>query len=286
MSAGSALSGVTRPVALVTGCSSGIGLCTVPTLVRSGFHVVATVRDLSRRSALDQVTNEHVTVMRLDVLDPATINECVTAVLHATGRIDVLVNNAGRVWPNFAEEAPLAEWRATFDTNLFGQIAVTNAVLPSMRARRRGRIVMISSVGGRVPTPGLGVYCSSKFALEGYSETLRLELRRSGVTVSLVEPGSYRTPMYDTPLLTAPAPEGSPYADDFARLRAAYRDYVDNHLRDPQEVADVVAAAATRSRYPFRRPVGADAWVKLALRAALPWAAYEKVARWLVGLRP
>ncbi|HEY6492889.1 MAG TPA: SDR family NAD(P)-dependent oxidoreductase [Trebonia sp.] len=286
MSQGTLPSDATRPVALVTGSSSGIGLLTAAALARSGFHVVATMRDPSRRAALDQVVSEHVSVMRLDVLAQDTIEDCVASVLDATGRIDVLVNNAGAVWPNFVEEAPLAEWRATFDTNLFGQIAVTNAVLPSMRARKSGRIVMVSSVGGRVPTPGLGVYCSSKFALEAYAETLRLELRRSGVTVTLVEPGSYRTAMYDTPMLTAPVPEGSPYAEDFVRLRAAYVDYIANHLRDPQEVADVIVAAATRSRYPFRRPVGTDAWIKLALRAALPWNAYERVARWLVGLRP
>lgn len=280
-------SGITRPVALITGCSSGIGLRAVPALVRHGFHVVATVRDLVRRAALDKVADEHVTVLPLDVCKPDTINDCVATVLDATGHIDVLVNNAGVGPPNFVEEAPLAQWRSVFETNLFGQVAVTNAVLPTMRARGHGRVVMISSVGGRVPTPMLGVYCASKFALEGYAETLRLELRRSGVRVALVEPGSYRTNIYDTPMLTDPFPADSPYAADFARLRRFYRAYIANHLRDPDEVAEVIAAAATtRWGQRLRYPVGTDAWLKLALRAVLPWPVYERATRRLIGLLP
>ncbi|CAI7973573.1 putative Uncharacterized oxidoreductase YusZ [Frankia sp. Hr75.2] len=275
-----------RPVALVTGCSSGIGVRCVPALVRRGFHVVATLRDLGRRAALDEVTNEHVTVLRLDVTDQRTIDEAVAAVLAAIGRIDVLVNNAGTAPPNFVEEAPLAQWRSVFETNLFGQVAVTNAVLPTMRAQGRGRVVMISSVGGRVPTPLLGVYCASKFALEGYTETLRLELRHSGIDVALVEPGSYRTRIYDTPLLHAPVPVESHYVDDFVRLRAFYSEYIAHHLRDPDEVAKLVAALAARPRRRLRHPVGTDAWIKIALHTLLPWPAYERLTRRLIGLRP
>ncbi|WP_018500903.1 SDR family NAD(P)-dependent oxidoreductase [Parafrankia discariae] len=275
-----------RPVALVTGCSSGIGLRSVPALVRRGFHVVATLRDLDRRGALDKVADEHVTVLRVDVTDQRTIDETVAAVLAATGRIDVLVNNAGTAPPNFVEEAPLAQWRSVFETNLFGQVAMTNAVLPAMRARGRGRVVMVSSVGGRAPTPMLGVYCASKFALEGYAETLRLELRHSGIDVVLVEPGSYRTAIYDTPLLDAPVPVESPYADDFVRLRAFYGEYIAHHLRDPDEVAELVATLAARPRRRLRHPVGTDAWIKLALHALLPWPAYERLTRRLIGLRP
>jgi NAD(P)-dependent dehydrogenase (short-subunit alcohol dehydrogenase family) len=283
-------SDITRPVALVTGCSSGIGLRTVPALVRRGFHVVATMRDPARRAALDAALDEvaaaHVTVLPLNVLVQSTIDDCVGTVLAAAGRIDVLVNNAGVAPPNFVEEAPLAEWRAVFETNLFGQVAVTNAVLPTMRAARRGEVVMVSSVGARASTPMLGVYCASKFALEGYAETLRLELRRSGVSVSLVEPGSYRTSIYDSPMLTAPVPVDSPYVDDFIRLRQFYANYIANELRDPDEVANLIAALATKRGRRLRYPVGTDAWIKLALHSVLPWPVYERVVRRVIGLRP
>jgi NAD(P)-dependent dehydrogenase (short-subunit alcohol dehydrogenase family) len=273
-----------RPVALVTGCSTGIGLRTVPVLVRGGFHVVATMRDLSRRTALDKAVTEHVTVLPLDVLRQSTIDECVGAVLAAAGRIDVLVNNAGIAPPNFAEEAPLDEWRRTFETNLFGQVAVTNAVLPPMRAAGRGRVVMVSSIGGRVPTPLLGVYCASKFALEGYAETLQLELKPSGISVSLIEPGAFKTDIYDHPMLYEPFPDSSPYAGDFARLRAFYSDYIANHLADPALVAETIGRAAASRRPRLRYPVGTDAWLKLGLRAALPQSMYERMTRKLVGL--
>jgi NAD(P)-dependent dehydrogenase (short-subunit alcohol dehydrogenase family) len=275
-----------RPVALVTGCSSGIGLCAVPTLVRRGFHVVATMRDLSRRAALDEVVDEHVTVLPLDVLRQNTIDDCVGTVLDTFGRIDVLVNNAGIAGPNFVEEAPLAQWREVFETNVFGQAAVTNAVLPSMRARNKGRVVMVSSLGGRVPTPMLGVYCSSKFALEGYAETLRLELRRTGVNVSLIEPGAFRTDMWNSPVLYQPVPTDSPYAADFARLQAFYRDCAVKDLGDPVRVAEVIADVAAGRKRRLRYPVGTDAWMEIALRAVLPWAVYERVARKLVSLKP
>jgi NAD(P)-dependent dehydrogenase (short-subunit alcohol dehydrogenase family) len=273
-----------RPLALVTGCSSGIGLRTVPKLVRRGFHVVATMRDADRRTRPRELAGEHVSVLPLDIRSGDSVRECVGTVTDATGRIDVLVNNAGIAPPNFAEEAPLSQWRDVFETNVFGQVAVTNAVLPAMRAAGRGRVVMVSSLGGRVPTPLLGVYCSSKFAIEGYAETLRLELRRSGIRVVLVEPGAFRTGMWHSPMLDADFPQFSSYAGDFARLRTFYTDYIAHHLGDPDRVARVVARVATGRTSRLRHPVGVDAWTQIALRAVLPWAVYERVARALVGL--
>ncbi|RNG34167.1 SDR family NAD(P)-dependent oxidoreductase [Streptomyces botrytidirepellens] len=276
--------GLNRPLALVTGCSSGIGLRTVPALVRRGFHVVATMRDAERRARPGELTGEHVTVLPLDIRSAESVRGCVGTVLDMAGRIDVLVNNAGIAPPNFAEEAPLSQWREVFETNVFGHVSVTNAVLPSMRAAGRGRVVMVSSLSGRVPTPLLGVYCASKFAIEGYAETLRLELRSTGVRVALVEPGAFRTGIWDSPMLAADFPQSSDYARDFARLRAFYTDYIAHHLGNPDRVAKAVARVATGRTSRLRHPVGADAWTQIALRAVLPWAAYERVARALVGL--
>lgn len=273
-----------RPVALVTGCSSGIGLRTVPALVDKGFHVVATMRDAGRRACPPELSGAHVSVLPLDVRSADSVQECVDTVLETAGRIDVLVNNAGIAPPNFVEEAPLPEWREVFETNVFGHVTVTNAVLPAMRRAGRGRVVMVSSLSGRVPTPLLGVYSASKFAVEGYAETLRLELRGTGIRVALVEPGAFRTDMWHSPMLDADFPESSAYAADFARLRAFYRDYIEHHLGDPGRVARTVARVAAGRGGRLRYPVGTDAWTQIALRAALPWAVYERVARALVGL--
>lgn len=274
-----------RPVALVTGCSSGIGLRTVPALSDRGFHVVATMRNAGGRTRPPELEGEHVSVLPLDVRSAGSVRDCVDTVLGTAGRIDVLVNNAGIAPPNFVEEAPLPEWHEVFETNLFGQVTVTNAVLPAMRHAGRGRVVMVSSLSGRVPTPLLGVYSASKSAVESYAETLRLELRGTGVRVALIEPGAFRTGMWHSPMLDADFPRTSPYAGDFARLRAFYRDYIDHHLGDPDRVARAVArVAAGRGGRRLRHPVGADARTQIALRAALPWAVYERLARTLVGL--
>ncbi|WP_082772232.1 SDR family NAD(P)-dependent oxidoreductase [Actinoplanes sp. TFC3] len=280
-----------RPVALVTGCSSGIGLRAVVALVRRGFHVTATMRDLSRRKDLDAAVEEvqgaeYVAVRQLDVLDQASIDSCVAGVLAQHGRIDVLVNNAGIGPPHFVEEATLADWRAVFETNLFGQIAVTNAVLPALRAQGGGRVVMLSSIGVRVPSPMLGVYSASKAALEGYAETLRLEAKPFGVRVYLLQPGAYRTEIYNSPLLTAPVPTGSAYADQFRDLQKFYVGYLTTSLRDPDEVAAAIVRAAVGRKRRLRYPVGIDAWIKLALRTALPWWYFERLVRKAVGLHP
>lgn len=264
-----------RPRALVTGCSSGFGALLVPALVRRGFQVVATARDPARVAG-----GEHVTVTRLDVLDPRTI----TAAVAAAGPVDVLVNNAGVARPNFLEEAPEQEWQETFATNLFGQAAVSNAVLPSMRERGRGRIIMMGSVGGRVPDLGLGVYSASKAALACYAQTLRMELRRTGVRVHLIEPGAFATNIYASPVLRTEPDPASGYASDSRRLRAFYRTHVDHGLANPARVVEVVAQVAAGRDGRFRHLVGADARAKAVLGAVLPMRAYERLARVLVGL--
>lgn len=189
-------------VALVTGSSSGIGLLTTVELARAGFRVVASMRDLGRRQRLDEAAAaagvaKDIDVRRLDVTEFDRIPEFVSQLDRDYGRLDVLVNNAGFAVAGFAEDLLLEELRQQFETNFFGAVSVAKAVLPIMRRQRSGHIIMVSSIGGRISAPVIGAYDSSKFALEGWSESLRIETRSLGIRVVLVEPGSYQTDIWE-----------------------------------------------------------------------------------------
>ena len=173
--------------AIVTGASSGIGRASAETLARAGFIVFGT----SRRPASNGP--DGVTMLTCDVTEDASVNALVSSVLSKTGRIDVLINNAGVGLLGGAEESSIAQVQALFDVNLFGVMRVTNAVLPSMRERRQGRIINISSVLGLIPAPYSARYAATKHALEGYSESLDHEIRSFGIRVALIEPAYTRS---------------------------------------------------------------------------------------------
>src|SRR3954471_12967889 len=187
----------TEQVALVTGASSGIGEAAARELVAAGFTVYGT-----RRKAVAGDQRDGVTFLPLDVTDDTSVAGAVGEVLARSGRIDVLVNNAGFGVTGAAEESSVEQARALFETNVFGLMRVTRAVLPVMRAQGRGRIVNVSSVVGLIPVPFMSLYSSSKHALEGYSESLDHEVREHGVRVLLVEPGFTNT-AFDANLATA-----------------------------------------------------------------------------------
>jgi NAD(P)-dependent dehydrogenase (short-subunit alcohol dehydrogenase family) len=178
----------TRPVALVTGASSGIGKAAALALVEAGFDVVGTSRDTSRATPLDGVT-----LLDLDVASNASVTAAVAQVIERFGRIDVLVNNAGIGSIGAAEETSVAQAQAVFDINVFGVMRMVKEVLPHMRARGRGRIINLLSVQGFIPAPYMAVYGASKHAIEGYSQSLDHEVREYGVRSLLVEPAYTRT---------------------------------------------------------------------------------------------
>src|SRR5947209_10083990 len=178
----------TGRVALVTGASSGIGEAAARALVSAGFTVYGT----SRRATAGEKRGE-VVFLPLDVTDDESVSDVVREVLDRSGRIDVLVNNAGLGVAGAAEESSLEQARALFDTNLFGAIRMTRAVLPHMREQRSGRIINVSSIVCLIPVPYMALYAASKHALEGYSESIDHEVREHGVRVLLVEPGFTKT---------------------------------------------------------------------------------------------
>jgi len=189
-----------QPIVLVTGSSSGFGMLSVIELAKNGFYVIATLREMNRDGDLRKLIEKHrlndsIMLHNLDVTSSESI-EGIKKLISKMGRIDILINNAGYAGAGFAEEVPLDEYRKQFETNLFGVIAVTQAVLPMMRKQRRGKIINMSSISGLTAFPGLSPYVSSKYALEGFSESLRLEVKPFGIDVVLIEPGSYQTKIW------------------------------------------------------------------------------------------
>jgi NAD(P)-dependent dehydrogenase (short-subunit alcohol dehydrogenase family) len=276
-----------RGAALITGASSGFGLLSAIELARHGFRVFGSMRDLSRQEPLLAAAAEvgvSVETVELDVTSAASIERAVAEVHARAGAIDLLVNNAGIGVIAAFEDTSDAELRAIFETNVFGLAAVARAVIPGMRARRRGRIVNVASVGGRIGSPGVAAYSASKFAVEGLSEVLSLELAPFGIDVAIVEPGFFRTEMVGpakrtmTPRAADPA---SPYHARCAAIDAFMQHAFDHGGPDPRDVARTIARAATDRRPRLRYPVGGDARLFFLLKRLLPARGFERVSEWL-----
>ena len=268
-------------VVVITGASSGFGLLTAVEFAKAGFHVVASMRDLTRRGPLDAAFRvagiEHtVDVRTLDVAQFDSIPSFVSGVVRDHGRVDVLVNNAGFAVAGFAEDIKLEELRLQFETNFFGAVAMTKAVLPVMRQQRSGHIIQISSIGGLQGSMTVSSYSASKHALEGWSESLRLEVNPLGIRVVLVEPGAF-----DTGIWTRGARMGqeavkdtSPNYQRSLRMRAAIQKIP---KADPGVVARKIVQIAQDPNPKLRYLVGRDAKIQLALKRLLPWKTFEKI---------
>ena len=264
--------------ALVTGASSGFGLLAAVELARQGYRVFGTMRSPAKRGALEKACLEalvKVEVMQLDVTRQQSIDACLFELRMKAGRLDVLVNNAGIALGGYFEDQSDAEVREQFDTNVFGLMAMTRAALPLMREQGHGRIVNVSSIGGRVGTPGLAPYCATKFAVEGFSEALHHELGGDGIEVTLVEPGTFPTDIFFGNRRTAVAAtreDGPRRARFVAGERAVYDDMLQRNP-DPKRVGEGIARAACEKNPKLRYPVGTDAqtatWAMRLLPARL-----------------
>ncbi|OAI03372.1 oxidoreductase [Methylomonas methanica] len=256
-------------VALITGASSGIGLVTAKALQQAGYRVFGTSRKASASIA-------GITMLTCDVTDDASVKNMVAEVLKQAGRIDLLVNNAGIGLLGGAEESSTAQAQALFDVNLFGITRVTNAVLPTMRNQRKGRIVNVSSVLGLIPSPYNALYAATKHAVEGYSESLDHELRTFGIRVVLVEPGFTRTSFEES--LTRPDQPLGVYDSVRAGMATLMRNGV-NAGDAPEVVADTVLKAATAAVPRRRYTAGKQASQVRFLRRFLPEALVDKSLR-------
>lgn len=268
-------------IVLITGASSGFGLLTSVEFAKAGFRVVSTMRDLGRRQRLDVAASaagvtDKIDIRALDITDFPAITNVVDTVARDYGRIDVLVNNAGFPVAGFAEDIKLEELRLQFETNFFGTVAMTKAVLPTMRKQQSGHIIQISSIVGLLGSFTVSSYSASKHALEGWSETLRLELNALGIKVVLVEPGAF-----DTGIWTLGARMGeetkkstSPNFQRSLRMREVIQKI---KRADPIVVAREIVAIAQNPNPKLRYIVGRDANIQLALKRLLPWKNYEKM---------
>jgi len=258
---------------LITGCSSGIGLSVAENLKSRGWRVFASARkpqDVARLSA------QGFEALRLDVCDPASMERALAILLTLTGgRLDALVNNAGIAVPGAVEDLSRDSLQRQFDTNVFGLTDLTRRILPVMRRQGRGRIVMISSILGRVAVPWRGAYTASKFALEGLSDTLRLELRGSGIQVALVNPGPVKSRFRDNSLKNFDAlvdAAASVHAGKYAQLRSETGARKDDQAftADPGAVAAKVAHALESRRPKTRYYVTLPAYLLATARCVLP----------------
>jgi NAD(P)-dependent dehydrogenase (short-subunit alcohol dehydrogenase family) len=239
----------------ITGASSGFGQAIAAAALDRGDRVVATAR---RTDALEQLDGERVLPVALDVTRPEDREAAVRQAVERFGRIDVLVNNAGRTQVGAVEETTDDELRALFELHFFGPAALTRLVLPLMRRQGGGAIVQMSSVGGQVTAPGFGAYCATKFALEGLTQTLRDEVAGFGIHTLIVEPGAFRTGLF-RPGAAYESAEMPEYAETVGPTRAYVRD---NHLAqagDPAKAAEAIIAALDADEPPLRLVLGADA---------------------------
>lgn len=263
-------------VAVVTGASSGIGKATAIELARAGFEVWAGAR---RTARMEELGEHGIRVLPLDVTDDDSMVFFVQTVLAGAGRIDVLVNNAGKGGYGAVEDLPLEQGRAQFEVNLFGMARMVQLVVPTMREQRSGRIVNISSIGARIYEPFAAWYHASKFALEGFSDSLRLELRPFGIDVSIVEPGVVNSEWNAVARKDfIKVSKGGAY-EKSARRMARVLALADRRGigSDPSVVAETVVAACLATRPRTRYAVGAAARAAVAARRVLPDKAMDAV---------
>jgi len=273
---------------LITGTSSGFGLVSSVELARRGWQTFATMRNLDKRQPLEAAAAragaaQNLIVEQLDVTQASSIDRAVNTILaRSDGRLDALVHNAGIAVAGAFEDLPDADVRRVMETNFFGVLNLTRALLPTFRRQRHGRIVIVSSNSAFFGEPANSVYCASKFAVEGWAESLAFEVEPFGVAVVLVEPGPYRTEIWDSSPRVKP-PE-SAYRPFMEQIERAMEKYIATHLRDPQEVADVILQALESPHPRFRYPVSSEARVGHFLRGKIPSRLMRRTVQRYLGV--
>ena len=262
---------------LITGCSTGIGRATAERLAGSGLTVYATARNLD---SIEDLKSSGCRTLALDVTDEESMRAGVAAVEEAEGSVGALVNNAGYSQSGAVETIPMDELRRQFETNVFGLVRMCQLVLPGMRKAGRGRIVNVSSMGGKLVFPGGGAYHGTKFAVEAISDAMRFEERGFGVHVSIIEPGLIRTSFGETAVGSVPHEDG-PYADFNTAVAANTAQVYDGPLAKlgagPDAVAKAIEKAITSRRPRTRYPVTASARFFMVQHAVLPDRAWDRV---------
>lgn len=267
---------------LITGTSSGIGRATVLEFQRRGWNVIATMRTPEKETELGSLSNVFLTP--LDVTNEASIHAAIQAGIARFGSIDVVVNNAGYGLSGVFEGVTAEQIRRQFDTNVFGVMAVTRAILPYFRQRKAGTIVNVSSMGGRITFPLYSVYHSSKWAVEGFTESLQYELEPLGIRLKLVEPGAIQTDFYTRSNDSGSMDNHPNYAPHVAGPIALMNETGAN-AASPEIVAKTIYKAATSTGSSLRFPVGSDAKALILLRGLIPTDMFRALIRFAVMSR-
>jgi len=269
-----------RQVALITGCSSGIGYETSLALARSGFCTYAGVRNTKNSDILEKkIAKEKLdlNILQLDVNDKSSIDNAINRIKTEEKRIDVLINNAGYGLVGFFEELGLDEIRKQFETNFFGVLNVTKKVIPIMREQKSGTIINLSSGAGQVGFPGISAYVSTKFAIEGFSESLMYELFPFGIRVIIIEPGVIKTNFFNNCIVSdKSSKKGSLYSNSLKKIQNNI-ELMQEHATPPIEVAKVILQALKSDEPKQRYVVGNDAVMILEAKRSLSDIEFKKM---------
>ncbi len=269
-----------QKVAVVTGSSSGIGYETALALARNGFSTYATMRNLEKAKSISDIAkkeNLSLYTIKLDVTDEKSVNNAIKTIKSDAGRIDVLVNNAGYGLVGSIEDLSMSEIKAQYETNVFGLIRVTQAVLPIMREQKSGTIVNISSIGGKIALPLSSPYIGTKFAVEGLSESIAYDLEQFGIKVIIIEPGAIKT-NFDTGMIVAQKSQNSssPYYSAMQKFESTLSSIVKNGS-PPSKVAEVILDAINAPSPNLRYTAGDDAAFLAQKRKELPDLEFQKL---------
>jgi NAD(P)-dependent dehydrogenase (short-subunit alcohol dehydrogenase family) len=269
-------------VAVVTGSSSGIGLAASLALAKNGYLTYATIRNLAKQDSIQSIAEKErlpVRTVQLDVTDENSVKNTIQSIISESGRIDLLVNNAGYGLTGAFEDIEIDEIKALYETNVFGVIRVTQAVLPIMRKQGSGRIINISSGAGRIGFPGSSAYVSSKFALEGLSESMAFEVEQFGIKTVLVEPGFVRTNFAENIAIAKKAQEPrSPYSQ-MMQMMSSNRDRMFENASDADLIAAVVVEAATAKEPNLRYLAGKDVQQMVAAKKSMSDEEFQNMIR-------
>ena len=275
------MSSTNKPVVLITGASSGFGMLSSLRFAAKGYQVIATMRDLRKNTdlmsrALQSGIDGNIICWHLDVTVDNEIESIVQNIEKDFGRLDILVNNAGFAVGGMVEEVPIDAWRAQLETNFFAVVRLSQAVLPLMRKQRSGKIFNIGSISGRIGIPGYAPYCASKYALEGFSESLRYELNPFGIHVVLIEPGAYKTQIWDKGFENIHKAPSSPYSKMMDTVLTYSRKTAES-APDPDEVARKIIEISALRKPKLRYAMGKGSRFSLIGKALLPWKLYELI---------
>jgi NAD(P)-dependent dehydrogenase (short-subunit alcohol dehydrogenase family) len=270
-----------REIALITGASSGFGFLTTLYLAEQGYFVIATMRNLNKAERLvteakKRKLNDYIDVQKLDVTNHDDLDDVFKYVQTNYGWLDILINNAGYCLGGVTEYANMSEWEEQLNTNVLGVIAVTKAFIPMMRKNRSGKIINIGSISGRFGFPGMGAYVTSKFALSGFSESLRLELIPFNIKVSLIEAGSFKTSIWEKSLNQVDLN----YDADYENLTKVIYQEAEETARlaeDPMKVTRLIEKICRKKEPRFRYQVGKGVKTMIVLKAILPWTWMESI---------